>query len=99
VKSRASKRFTIEEFCRVQRAASFVGAVAFWQRLERLSSPDWRVRNHAILILEEIGRLAYIDCEGVPVSPEEAECFRLLGLQPQGVRAPGECTVKEEHPC
>jgi hypothetical protein len=70
----------------MQRAASFVGAVAFLRQLERVAAPpEWRTRNHVICVVEEIAKLAHEDCRGAPFSPEEAECFRYLGLQPLSV--------------
>jgi hypothetical protein len=92
-----TKRFSAEQFCRMQRAASFVGAVAFWRQLVELTPTlDWRVSIRATRLLEQFAKVAYDDCQGVPFSPQEAECFQFLGLEPLGVREPGACAVKEE---
>jgi hypothetical protein len=74
-KSGRTKRFTLEEFCCVQRAASLVGAVFFWRQVEQEAAPDWRVRIRATKILEQLAQIAYDDCQGMPASPQEAECF------------------------
>jgi hypothetical protein len=71
------------------RACNFVGAVAFWRQLERLADPEQQTRMHAMGVLRELGKRAFDDCEGLALSPHQAECFMYCGMTPTGIRSPG----------
>jgi hypothetical protein len=90
-----TKRLTEDEFRRVMRSANFVGAVAFWQHLERLADPESRTCLHTLGVLTEIGRRAFDDCGGYAYSPQQRECFEYLGFEPLGIRSPGSCVQEE----
>jgi hypothetical protein len=84
-----TKQFTAEEFGKVLRSTYFIGACAFWRAIERLASPEWQTNSHAHGVLRELAMRVYEDCQGIALSPEEAECFRYCGLTPRGVRPSG----------
>jgi len=71
------------------RSANFVGACLFWQQIEKLASPDWRISLHARGVLKHLAQRPYIDCDGFAYSPVEAMCFAFCGLEAKGVRPPG----------
>ena len=51
---RTTKRFTSEEFRRIQRSSHFVGSVSFWRALEQLANPEWFTCLHAMGVLREM---------------------------------------------
>jgi hypothetical protein len=89
------KYFTAIEFDHIMRAHAFTGACIFWRRLERDTSPGWRLSNHALAILRELGQQVLDDCDGRVFSPQQRDCLEYLGLGPVGVRGPGECAHEE----
>jgi hypothetical protein len=84
-----SKQFTAESFHRIQRASSFIGAVAFWRMVENLDRPTESTRLHARGLLSEFAKRAFEDCRGRAFSPQHAECFLFCGFTPIGVHEPG----------
>ena len=93
---RNTKRFTSEEFRRIQRSFFFLGCVAFWRQLERLADPASGTRLHAMGILRQMARSSFEDCEGAAYSPEHAEALAFCGLAPVGVQSPGSSALKEK---
>jgi hypothetical protein len=93
-----TKQFTAAEFGKVMNASHFVGAVAFWRALERLANPDPHTRFHAMGVLQELARMAFADCGGVAVSPQEAECFAYCGYRSVEIRSPGELARRRTDP-
>lgn len=84
-----TKLLTALEFRQVMRASNFIGAVAFWRALERLTQPEPQTRLDAMQILRDLARQAFEDCGRIAFSPQEAECFEYCGLKPLGLRSPG----------
>jgi hypothetical protein len=79
-----SKLVSAAEFCQVAQAFNFIGAVAFWRQLERLAKPERQTTIHAMGVLREIAKRAFVDCDGLAFSPQQAECFRYCALTPLG---------------
>jgi hypothetical protein len=84
-----SKVFTAAEFCQFMQAFNFIGAVSFWRTLERLAGPERQTRDHAMGLLRELAKRTFNDCEGLALSPQQAECFVYCGVTPTGIRRPG----------
>jgi hypothetical protein len=84
-----SKQFTSESFHRIQRASSFIGAVAFWRMLENLDRPKESTRRHAKELLGQLAKRGFEDCHGWAISPQHKECLMFCGVVPIGVRGPG----------
>jgi len=90
--SEQTQSFTYQEFGRIMRCSNFIGAVAFWRSLERLTVPEESTRSHALGVLRELARRSFEDCAGFPFSPQHAECLEYCGFAPIGVRSPGSAT-------
>jgi hypothetical protein len=79
--ARDTKRFDQETFRKLMRSQFFLGAVSFWQQLEKLANPEPYTSFHALGVLRELAKRAYEDCGGHPYSPPQEEAFRYLGVE------------------
>jgi hypothetical protein len=84
-----AQRYTSENFRRIQRCSSFIGAVSSWRMIERLADPEQQTRRHALDLLKELARLSFIDCGGQAFSPQHADCLDYCGMKARGMHPPG----------